>query len=104
MTDIELFCSVQEKVSLRAVDEARCNLSYASLQNLWVEHRGVRFGEASLVWRSVERGSAVLVWLTSGLDSLITAMGMASSVFRHRVDLERWWGRGDGTLDGNHFM
>lgn len=103
MANIELFCSIQEKVCLCAVDEARRNLSYASLQNFRVKHRAVRFGEPSLVWRSVERGSAVLVWVASGLDGLITAMGVASSVLRHRADLGRWWERRDGTLDGDHF-
>jgi hypothetical protein len=86
--DIEFFRSVQEEVSLGAVDEARRNLPDASLQYLRVEHRAVRRGEASPVWRSVERASTALVWVTSGLDSLITAVGVISSVLRHRAALE----------------
>jgi hypothetical protein len=86
--DIEFFRSVQEEISLGAVDEARRNLPDASLQYLRVEHRAVRRGEASPVWRSVERASTALVWVTSGLDSLITAVGVISSVLRHRAALE----------------
>ena len=88
MADIELFRSVQEEVGLRAIVETRRNLLNASLQDFGVEHGAIRPGEASLVWRSVEWASAALVRVTSGLNGLITAMGVISSMFRHRADLE----------------
>ena len=40
----------------------------------------------------MERDSAALARMGSVLDGLVAAMGMASSVFRHRSDPERWWG------------
>lgn len=91
VADIELFCSIQEEVGFRAVAERGRNLFYASLQDLWVEHRAVRPGEASLVWRSVERASAALTLarMTSILDRLIATISVNSGVFRHHADIER---------------
>jgi len=86
-TNIELFRSVQEEVSLGAIRETRRNLPNAGLQDLRVEHGAISPGEISLVWRSVERASAVLTGVASALDRLITTMGVISSVFRHRTGL-----------------
>jgi len=80
-TNIEFFRSVQEEVSLCAIRKTRRNLLNASLQDFRVEHGAIRPGEASLVWRVVERASAAPIWVDSVLDSLITAMGVISSVF-----------------------
>ena len=88
MTNIEFFRSVQEEVSLCAIRKTRRNLLNASLQDFRVEHGAIRPGEASLVWRVVERASAAPIGVDSVLDSLITAMGVISSVFRHRTGLE----------------
>lgn len=87
-TNIEHFCSVQEKVGLCTICETRCNLLNASFQDFRVEHGAIGPGEASPVWRSVERASGALVGMASILYRLITTMGVISSVFRHSTDLE----------------
>ena len=79
VANVEHFRSIQEEVGLRAVDKARRNLLYASFQDLWVENGAARPGQAGLVWRSVEWASAALVWVTSALDNLITAMCVTPS-------------------------
>ena len=89
VTNIEFFRGIQEEISLRAVGEASSNLLYASLQDFGVEHRAVCPGEASLVWRSVERALAALTRMSSILDRLVTTMGVISSMLRHRGTPER---------------
>lgn len=90
MGNVEFFCSVQEEVCLCAVNEARRDLLYAGLENLRVEYRAVRPGEASLAWSGVEWDSAVLILVGSVLSArLITAMGVTPGVVRHRANLER---------------